>query len=206
MNGKKTYHHGDLRQALVEEAIALIAEKDVSSLSLREVARRIGVSHAASYRHFEDKEALLAAVAEEGFMGLTKALNAALATAASHPLRRLEASGVGYVQYAIAYPSHYRVMFGAYGSNPDKYPSLKKSGQQSFGILVNVVEEGQAAGAICPGEPKQLAWVAWSLVHGLAMLLIDGQLPLFNRGEVENLANFVTQTLVKGLGVVERSH
>ncbi|MBD2186248.1 TetR/AcrR family transcriptional regulator [Aerosakkonema funiforme] len=201
MSGKKTYHHGDLRQALVDEAIALIAEKDVSSLSLREVARRIGVSHTASYRHFEDKEALLAAVAQEGFMGLTKALNTALAVAESHSLRRLEAIGVGYVQYAIAHPSHYRVMFGAYRGNPDKYPLLEEAGKEAFGVLVNAIEAGQIAGTIRSGESRQLAWVAWSLVHGLAMLLMDGQLSLCNTKEVESLATFVTETLVRGLAL-----
>lgn len=96
-------------------------------------------------------------------MGLTKALNTALAVAESNSLRRLEAIGVGYVQYAI--------------------------------------EAGQIAGTIRSGESPQLAWVAWSLVHGLAMLLMDGQLSLCNTKEVESLATFVTETLVRGLAL-----
>lgn len=199
MNEKTTYHHGELRQALIEGAIALITEKDVSSLSLREVARRIGVSHAAPYRHFEDKEALLAAVAQAGFLGLTSALKVEIQTV-KHPLQRLEASGVAYVQYAQAHPSHYRVMFGTPRGEQNKYPDLAEAVEQAFIVLVNIIEAGQAVGAIKPGEPKQLAQVAWSLVHGLAMLLIDGQL-LGSNVEIETLASFVTQTLVTGLAI-----
>ncbi len=197
---KDSYHHGDLRPALIKAAIELIAEKDVSSLSLREVARRVGVSHAAPYRHFADKQALLAAVAQEGFQGLTNALNAAKQEAPKHPWQQLETSGVAYVQYAIAHPSHYRVMFGSYRSNKrDVYPCVVAASQQAFAILVNIITEGQMQGAIRPGEPKQLAWVAWSLVHGLAMLIIDGQLPLSDPADIASVAHLTTKILTEGL-------
>lgn len=188
----------------------MVAEKDVSSLSLREVARRVGVSHAAPYRHFADKDVLLAAVAEEGFKELTSALNTAIEQAPPDPLRRLEASGVAYVGYAIAHPSHYRVMFGSYRGeqmkandpNSNEYPS-SAAGEQTLMVLVKIIIEGQSAGMVRPGAPKELAWVAWSLVHGLAMLLIDGQLPLSNPLEVTSLANFMTQTLTQGLSMTK---
>lgn len=205
---KDSYHHGDLRQALVEAAIELIAQQDVSSLSLREIARRVGVSHAAPYRHFADKDALLATLAEEGFRGLADALNTAVKQAPEHPLQRLEASGVAYVEYAFAHPSHYRVMFGWYRSEQlasdnqrkrDTNPAVFTASQQAFMVLVNIVIEGQAKGVIRSGEPKQLAWVAWSLVHGLAMLLIDAQLPLSNAADIVSIANFMTKTLTQGL-------
>ncbi|MBD2473016.1 TetR/AcrR family transcriptional regulator [Nostoc sp. FACHB-145] len=205
---KDSYHHGDLRQALIEAAIELIAQQDVSSVSLREVARRVGVSHTAPYRHFADKDALLAALAEEGFRGLADALNRAIKQAAEHPLRRLEASGVAYVEYAFAHPSHYRVMFGRYRSKELSNDSLQEcdtnsvvltASQQVFMVLVNIVIEGQDKGVIRSGEPKQLAWVAWSLVHGLAMLLIDAQLPLSNAADIVSMANFMTKTLTQGL-------
>lgn len=205
---KNSYHHGDLRQALVEAAIELIAQQDVSSVSLREVARRVGVSHAAPYRHFADKDALLAALAEEGFRGLADALNQAIKQAPDHPLQRLEASGVAYVEYAFAHPSHYRVMFGWYRSEQfssnsqpklDKNPAVFTASQQAFMVLVNIVIDGQEKSVIRSGDPKQLAWVAWSLVHGLAMLLIDAQLPLAHTAEIANIANFMTKTLTEGL-------
>jgi AcrR family transcriptional regulator len=203
MRQKQTYHHGDLQQALIEAAIALIAEKDVSSLSLREVARRVGVSHAAPYRHFADKDALLAAVAREGFQGLSEALKLGLQQAPPDPLKRLEATGVAYVGYAIAHPSYYRVMFGAYRG--EGYPSLEQASQEAFGVLVGVIVEGQGAGVVRSGEPRQLAWVAWSLVHGLAMLLIDGQLPVTEGSAIESLASVAARMLIEGLAGGSRS-
>ncbi|NET08067.1 MAG: TetR/AcrR family transcriptional regulator [Symploca sp. SIO2B6] len=198
MTSKATYHHGDLRQALIAGAIALINQQDVSSLSLRGLARHIGVSHAAPYRHFSDKEALLAVVAEEGFLGLTQALTTAIEQK-SQPLQRLEASGVAYIKYAITHAAHYRVMFGTYKSDCTQYSSLEQASQEAFMVLENVIIEGQSQGVIKSGEPRQLAWVAWSLVHGLAMLLIDNQLPLVKTEDIEPISSFVTRTLIEGL-------
>ena len=199
MTEKTTYHHGDLRQALIDGAIALIMEQDVSSLSLREVARRVGVSHAAPYRHFQDKEALLAAVAEEGFIGLTEAMNRDIEQTADDPLERLKAAGVAYVQFAIAHPSHYRVMFGRYQGKQAPHPEQAKAGWQAFQVLLKVIEAGQTAGALRTGETMQLAWVAWSTVHGLSILLIDGRLPISQVEDIAALSEFVTRILIEGL-------
>uniref|UniRef100_B8HK81 Transcriptional regulator, TetR family n=1 Tax=Cyanothece sp. (strain PCC 7425 / ATCC 29141) TaxID=395961 RepID=B8HK81_CYAP4 len=199
MAEKTTYHHGDLRQALIDGAIALITEQDVNSLSLREVARRVGVSHAAPYRHFPDKESLLAAVAEEGFIGLTAAMQRGIAQAADHPLAQLEATGVAYVQFASTHPSHYRVMFGSLPGEHIADPERGQAGWQAFQVLLQRIEAGQAAGVVRSREAMPLAWVAWSTVHGLAMLLIDKRLPLSHPQEIEDLAKFVTHTLVEGL-------
>ncbi|TBR57151.1 WHG domain-containing protein [Mastigocladus laminosus UU774] len=158
------------------------------------------ISTTAFNFQIEDKEALLAAVAKEGFLGLMQALKVAVEQSPKHPLRRLEACGVAYVQYASKHPSNYRVMFGTFPSDSNKYPSLTEVSQQSFMGLVNIIVEGQTAGVIRAGEPRQIAWVAWSLVHGLAMLLIDGQLPLSKPDDIEIFASFVTRKLVEGLG------
>ncbi len=183
---RETYHHGDLHQALIEAALELVAEKDVSSLSLREVARKAGVSHAAPYRHFEDKEALLAAVAEQGFGMFNDALEEATEHI-SNPLERLEAGFIAYVRYAIENPSHYRILFGAYGANVEKtYPSLATAIKLAFMQFVNTIAQGQNMGTIRPGNPEQLAQAAWALSHGLAMLLIDGQLTYKQIGEMSN--------------------
>jgi AcrR family transcriptional regulator len=199
MGEKSAYHHGDLRQALIAGAIALITEQDVNSLSLREVARRVGVSHTAPYRHFQDKEALLAAVAEEGFIGLTAAMNSGIQQAPEQPLKRLEATGVAYVQFAIAHPSHYRVMFGSFRGEQTPHPERAQVGWQAFQVLLNQIEAGQVEKVVRSGDAMQLAWAAWSTVHGLAMLLIDGRLPISQPSEVEGLAKFVICTLIEGL-------
>src|SRR4051794_27635084 len=108
----KPYHHGDLQRALVDAAVALLAEGGAAAVTLREVARRAGVTHAAPYRHFADKAALLAAVAEEGFRALHDAVARAGAEAPDDPLARLAASGQAYLRFAMSHPAHYRVMFG----------------------------------------------------------------------------------------------
>lgn len=198
------YHHGDLRQSLIEAALELITEKqDAKTLSLREVARRVGVSHAAPYRHFADKEALLAAVAEEGFHLLLSYLRDAMAQVSSDPVRRLQASGVGYVRFAIAHPSHYRVMFSALQADCLDYPGLQESGDQAFAVMVNEITAGQAAGRMKAGDPQQLAWISWSLVHGLAMLLIERQLPLADEQDIVALTELATQFSMEGLRLTD---
>jgi AcrR family transcriptional regulator len=196
---KSSYHHGDLRQALIDGAIAIITARDVDSVSLREVARQAGVSHTAPYRHFADKEGLLAAVAEEGFKGLSHALNATLKTKPAHPTLELELCGIAYVEYAIAHPSHYRVMFGAHRGEVDRFPELAQASAAAFGILVNLLSEGQVAGALRSGNPDQLAKVVWSMMHGLVMLLLDGQIKTEAVGDVTELVKFMTRSLLEGL-------
>ncbi|MGJ3245223.1 MAG: TetR/AcrR family transcriptional regulator [Elainellaceae cyanobacterium] len=197
-----TYHHGDLRQALLAAALEWIEDDGISSLSLRGIARRVGVSHNAPYRHFEDKTALLRAVAEEGFLSLTHTLSKTLADAPKHPLRRLEAIGVAYVQYAVDHAAHYRVMFGPY-QHPQNhnYPSLTQAANESFMVLVGVIAEGQANEGIRPGNAQELARVAWALVHGLSMLVIDGQLPVDSDETVRDIASHTTRLLSDGFAI-----
>ncbi|OKH21054.1 TetR family transcriptional regulator [Hydrococcus rivularis NIES-593] len=199
MQFKKNYHHGDLRQALIDTAIELIAERGMSDWSLREVARRIGVSHTAPYRHFADREALLAAVAEKGFQEMSNYLLQTLEKIPNEHSQRLQSIGVAYVQYAIAHPCEYEVMFRYSQKDKRRYPALSEAATTAFMVLVNVIVEGQKAGAFRAENPKGLAWVAWSLVHGLAMLLVDGQLQVPENSTVETLASFTTQMLTEGL-------
>lgn len=198
-NREAPYHHGDLRQALIDGALALINEKkDARTLSLREVARRAGVSNAAPYRHFADKDALLAALAEKGFRMLTAFLRKGV-DSADDPLLGLQASGVGYVRFAIAHPSYYRVMFSAFQPEDATCSELNEAGDESFSVLVEAIIAGQSAGKVKSGAPQQLAWVAWSMVHGLAMLVIERQLPLMDEASVVAFAETATQALMEGL-------
>jgi AcrR family transcriptional regulator len=199
MSEKTTYHHGQLRQALINSAIDLISEKDLSNLSLREVARRVGVSHTAPYRHFKDKEALLTAVAEEGFTELTQVMTEACDRTGSDPLKRLEAIGVAYVRYAIAHPIYYRVMCEAKKERSHRNIDSLEAGEKAFSVLLNAIELGQMEKVIRSGNSKQLAWVAWSLVHGLAMLLIDDMLPISQAEDIDTIASFATHALVEGI-------
>jgi AcrR family transcriptional regulator len=179
VNDSRPYHHGDLRRVLLDAALALIAEAGPQGFTLREVARRAGVSHNAPYRHFRDKGALLAAVATEGFDKLTRRMQRAMSRAAD-PLMRFRQCGRGYVEFALASPQHYTVMFDVREEDPAS-TELAASGARAFGTLVTCVEECRAAGAIACENTVSCALFAWTLVHGIAKLAIAGRLPWRSR-------------------------
>lgn len=181
---KAGYHHGDLRRALIDAATQLVAEGGEGAFTLREAASRVGVSHVAAYRHFEDKTALFAAVAEGGF----RRMRAAQADAArGRPVgrERLEALAVAYVRFALEEPSTYRVMFGDRlddGPVPGteeaqaararaRFPTLDEAVEASFDLLVGEVVAAQEAGVLRPLPPRDLALALWTLTHGYVDLL-----------------------------------
>ncbi|MEZ4380057.1 MAG: TetR/AcrR family transcriptional regulator [Nannocystaceae bacterium] len=169
-SAKRSYHHGDLRAALIDAAIELIAERGLHGLSLRECARRADVSHAAPYRHFADKNALLFALARRGFERLAAAGVAAMA-GVDDPRDRLDAYGVAYVRFAVDNPVLFRVMFTAEIAAPEGEVAGDEAG--AFDLLVD-----SAAALLDPGaDPRDAAVAAWSLPHGLAMLVLDGRIP-----------------------------
>ena len=183
----RPYHHGNLRPALVAEAVRVLAEGNPAALSLRELARRLGVSPAAPYRHFADKEALLAAVAQHGFELLRAELDGAAAAHPDEPLRQLADIGWAYVRFALRHPPYFQVMFGRAATPQAAYPELLAAGQAAFGTLLRVIEGGQRAERVAHGDPRELAVAAWSQVHGLATLLLERQLPLEDDMEAEAL-------------------
>jgi AcrR family transcriptional regulator len=169
---KDRYHHGDLRAALLEAAVEVLRERGLHGLSLRECARRVGVSHAAPYRHFADKEALLVAIAGQGFVWLIEAARAAM-EGLDDPRARLDAYGIAYVRFAIEHPEHHRVMFAAELDLEKASPEDQAASQEAFELL-----RATAAELVEPGEDEMMAAVAfWSLVHGLSMLILDGRIP-----------------------------
>lgn len=177
MPKQDTYHHGDLRQALLEAALVLLQTKDIERLSLREVARQAGVSHTAPYRHFTDKADLLSAVAEEGFVVFGRYLSDAIAQSNNDPVKGLLATGEAYVRYALEHPTHFRVMFRCSPSGYDADSSLEITARGTFQILVEAIASGQAAGVFIAGNPEAIATGRWALAHGLSMLLLEGMLP-----------------------------
>jgi AcrR family transcriptional regulator len=195
MARSKAYHHGDLRHALIAEALSLIASRGIGALTVREVARRAGVSHAASYRHFADRAALIAAVAEEGFRGMLAAMQGARGRART-PAAQFQALGVAYVEYAAAHPAILRVMFSPEVADKSRHAGLKRAADALYGLLVESIRRGQGAGLVAKGDPEDLAFTAWSLVHGCATLIVDGQLA----GESpKRLAEASTRVLFEGL-------
>jgi AcrR family transcriptional regulator len=161
---------------MVDEAVRLIQADGIGALTLREVGARLGVSRSALYRHFADKDALLAAVAMEGFRMLRGSLRDAWHAAAPGP-RRLDGMGTAYVRFAIAHPSHYRVMFGADLSKMGETVAASDESVDAFQALVDGIVAQQRDGHLRPDEPRQLALYIWAVVHGVAMLALDGRLP-----------------------------
>lgn len=171
---RSAYHHGSLRSALIEAAESVLAERGVEGFSLREVARRSGVSPAAPAHHFGDASGLLAAVATTAFEDLTAALEAGNARGGDDPLARLREQGVGYVRFALRYPGRFGLMFRA-GLKDDE--ALRRSGQAAFQALEQAVRKLYAVAPSRPLSPAQ--WNAllaiWSVVHGFAHLALAGQ-------------------------------
>jgi AcrR family transcriptional regulator len=169
------YHHGDLRRALLDEALRTIHAEGVEGLTLRTVGEKLGVSRTALYRHFSDKQALLAAVGREGFRMLRLALTSAWEEQGRGE-KGFEAMGLAYVKFAVAHPSHYRVMFGGFIESCARDAEFVQEAQAAFQVLVDALIEQQAAGMVRRDDPLLLARFIWSVVHGIAMLVIDGQL------------------------------
>jgi AcrR family transcriptional regulator len=200
------YQHGDLRRALVKAGLKLLSEGGEAGLSLRAAAELAGVSHAAPYRHFRDKHALVAAIAEEGFRLLTQHMREAAADCGpGDPLGRLRALAHGYVSFAVRHPAYFRTTFGgAVCAEGETQPAgLREAGAEAYHVLRDTVAEGIAAGALRPGDADELSLAAWSLVHGLGMLMVEGQIPDIRSHPARVKA--VTEGLVRLLEVGLRS-
>ena len=197
-SGSASYHHGDLRQALVEVAAELITERGPDGFTLREAARRIGVSHSAPYRHFADKDALLIAVAVAGFEELDRVGRAAMVPEA--PARaRLRAFGEAYLDFAARHPAQYRVMFGRAITKPT--PALREAGGRAFERLAHVVAEILGVSRDAAQDP---AMAIMAGVHGLATLALDGMVETA-QGRYERLRAVVLDQLERGLQRPARS-
>ena len=183
------YQHGDLRHALIQAGLKLLSEKGVEGLSLRAAAELAGVSHAAPYRHFRDKNVLVAAIGEEGFRLLTKAMRDEIQAVGSADLfARLRASGRGYVLFAVRNPGYFRTIFRGFacleGGEPEAL-TLRAAAQEASSVLHELIEEGVRTGRFRSVDPVQLSLACWSMMHGLGMLLIDRQLPPFDEDETK---------------------
>lgn len=170
-----SYHHGSLPQALIDATELLLADKGPEGFSLREVARRAGVSPAAPAHHFGDSRGLLTAVATVGFDGLAQALREGEARGGRDPRARLREQGVAYVNFAMRYPGRFRLMFrdGLLGDDP----GLQRAGNAAFMVLENGVREafGTASGKPLPAKAWTALLALWSAVHGFAHLTIAGR-------------------------------
>lgn len=199
MGGKKKpdpevlppYHHGHLREALLRAAVEILEEEGLAALTLRAVARRAGVSHAAPYHHFADKEALLDAVAARGFRLQLEDMERA-ARDATEPINGLQAFGLTYASFARAHPSLFRLMFTRERFKPGTNPELVESSTSIYPRIISGVQERTGCS---PKEAEAIALVLWSTMHGLAMLWLDNQLQWPGAPPLEALAFDVTELL-----------
>ena len=183
---KRSYHHGDLRRALIDTTLAVISEEDVGAVSLRAVARRAGVTYAAPYHHFRDKNALLAAVAIEGYRALRSEVDRALARAPKSTIARLRALAQSYIRFGVAHPAHYRVMFRPDLGDPAQEPELYAAAGEAFQRLLQIVSEARSPRG-GGDDVIELAITAWSMVHGLVSLWNEGPLRYKGGGSVKAL-------------------
>ena len=171
------YHHGDLKPALRSAARVRLDRGGAAAISLREIALAAGVSHAALYRHYSDREALLADLAEDGFRTLAALNREAIATTRGGPARQLKACGRAYVAFGAREPHLLQLMFGPEIKDWHAHPALVAAGNELASVFEGVIRAGQAKGTLRAGHYHDLALFAWSLVHGLALLLAADRIP-----------------------------
>ncbi len=194
---KNSYHHGDLKQTLVDTLYELVDSEPLERLTVRFLTDRLGVSRTAIYRHFPSKEALFAAVMQKAFDSLEAAL--AEATSAADPLQRLHDLGRAYLNFALRFPRHYRLMMN------DQWRAYRELGCSScedrgrggaFEIVIDACKAAQTAGALREGDVQTQATAIWAMVHGIASLTIDGHLPA---EEMETLYESVFRMSCEGM-------
>jgi AcrR family transcriptional regulator len=175
--GKKPYHHGALHSALIEASIALAREGGPDRVILREAARAAGVSHSAAYRHFTDREALLAEVSSFARNELAEKMRRRI-NRTKDPRRRLRAAGTAYIDFALTEPGLFRTAFTSHPATSRDTDDDRATGREDpYEVLGQVLDEAQAAGVLDPRRRPGAEIATWSAVHGLAGLLLDGPLP-----------------------------
>ncbi len=168
------YHHGDLARALLDASVGILEQEGPHALTLRKAARQAGVSHAAPAHHFGDLRGLLSGVAERGWRGLLDAMQSSDATSA---LERLRAVGHGYIAFSVAHVGLFRAMFHPeLAKEPSPDDPHRVARDATWAYVVSVVEACQDEGTVRDADPRQLARLAWSSVHGAAALLVEGAL------------------------------
>ncbi|WP_428563402.1 MAG: TetR/AcrR family transcriptional regulator [Solidesulfovibrio sp. DCME] len=200
------YHHGNLRQALLDAGERLLESEGTEALSLRALARETSVSHAAPYRHFTDKADLLAALAVRGFTRLTHALGICAREHPEDPRARYFASCRRYIELGRKHPAMYRLMFGQRPCGVGEQPELIEAGRAAFEALLASLASSKAAGIFRDEPVERLAMAVWAMVHGLTELAIAGRLAPCgeDREEGRAVSESACELLLRGLLISDR--
>jgi AcrR family transcriptional regulator len=169
---ERPYHHGNLRTALLAQAEHTVREHGVQDLSLRELAREVGVSHGAPRRHFPDRQALLDALAEAGFARLGAELRAAVDGAGADFQARLRATAAAYVRFATRDAALLELMFA--GKHREPSGTLHEAADRAFSVMFELIRQGQADGILEPGQPERVGLVLFATIQGIAALVTGG--------------------------------
>ncbi len=195
---KASYRHGNLKKALVDSALKTIRDSGEIEFSLRDLAEKVGVSHAAAYRHFKSKKEILFEIARDGFLGLGQSFERILKQDGAD----IVSLGVAYVSYATTHPDHFRVMFHPDLKIDSEHTDILNSGAKPFFMLSECVRLNKAAGKFANFSVQDLSIASWAMVHGLATLSANGHLDRLPNGErvkTKELSRMIAQILLLGL-------
>lgn len=170
------YHHGDLKNALIWAGIEILSKEGMQALSLRNVAKKAGVSHAAPYAHFADKQALIAAIATEGYKKLYQRLETVQRNQ-DDPLAGLIAIAQAYVQFAIDEPDHFKITFSGVVEAEKDYPEYVEQSKRCFALVVAAVADCQKKALLYQGNSQLVTVSLWANIHGFVQLVLANQLP-----------------------------
>jgi AcrR family transcriptional regulator len=174
----KPYHHGDLRRALIDAGFQLVEERGVEQLSMREAARRAGVSPGAPFRHFESREALISAVATEAQRRFRAEIEVALKEVPpGDPLGRFRAFGIAYLRWAMGNPAHFEIISSGRLFDYDNSDDLLRDNAELIGMIEHTLKEAFAEGQLRPAEFDHVLIAARALVYGFARMNLDGHFP-----------------------------
>jgi AcrR family transcriptional regulator len=199
---KTTYHHGDLRSALLDAALTVINEAGSSQLTIREVARRAGVSHTAPYRHFADKDELIVAVVEQGFELLQQTMQTEKDAAPKDPISQFAASGTAYIDFALQHPAYYRVMYSGDLLTSDGHKSLQHTSSNTFAQMVDDITTCQQLNIVKSGNPALQALAILSTVHGFVTMVNDNRVNalLGQNPDINAVRDMIMTSIFEGLG------
>ena len=198
----RAYHHGDLRRVLVDAAFELVGEGGAEAVSVREAARRAGVSPGAPFRHFANRDALLAAVAEEAQRRFRAEIERALAKApADDPLQRFRCLGLAYLRWAIRNPTHFEVISSRRFFDHDKSATVSADNAEVIGLTERILQDAHAGGQLGTSDLKQVLIAGRALVYGFARMAIDGHFPRWRvaNGEVDRTAEAILDLFISGI-------
>jgi AcrR family transcriptional regulator len=198
----KPYHHGDLRRVLIDAALQLVGESGAEAVSVREAARRAGVSPGAPFRHFPSRDALMQAVAEEAQRRFRAEIEAARATAApGDPLGRFRCLGLAYLRWAMRNPTHFEIISSRRFFDHDRAVAISRDNDELIGLTERTLGEAFAAGQLRSADLKRVQIAGRALVYGFARMNIDGHFPRWGVAgpEAEQTAEAILDLFIEGI-------